>query len=89
MLAEAASCGAVPVCFDIPGPGEVCRNLGGFVVPLPGTGNAEDELAGVITKALASDLSDRSKISRENTRQYAWSEVARQTLEIYRELMQK
>ncbi len=89
VLAEAASCGVVPICFDIPGPGEVCRNLGGFIVPLSETGNAEDELARVITEALASDLSERSKTSRENAKKYAWSEVARQTLEIYQELMQK
>lgn len=89
VLAETASCGVVPICFDIPGPGEVCRNLGGFIVPLSGTGNAEDELARVITAALTADLSERSKISQRNAKKYAWSEIARQTLEIYQELMQK
>jgi len=89
VLAEGASCGAIPICFDVPGPNEVCRNLGGFVVPLTGLIEAHDELAQVILQALTTDLTNQSKKCQNNAKQYAWSEVARKTIEVYRELVQK
>jgi len=87
VMAEAASCGAVPMCFDIPGPGEVCRDLGGFVVPLSQSDEAAGNLAQAILSVFSQNLSHRSAACRVNAKRYAWSEIARQTLETYKELL--
>lgn len=87
VLVESASCGAVPVCFDVPGPSEVCRDLGGFVVPLPTTAETYEDLAQTILHALATDLPSQSKICQRNAQKYAWSEVAQKTMEVYQELI--
>jgi len=79
----------VPVTFDIPGPGEVCRELGGFVAMLSDTSEPQAELAQTILQALSSDLPVASDICRRNAQRYAWSEVAQRTLEIYRELLSR
>ncbi len=87
VLAEAASCGAVPICFDIPGPGEVCRDLGGLVVPVSGGRDVQDNLAQAILHALTTDLHAQSKACQANAKKYAWSKVAQKVLETYRELI--
>lgn len=80
VLLEAAACGCVPVCFDIPGPGEVCKNLGGLVV------FAENPMIGLkktISEALSLDLDEIGRICADNVKKYGWNEVAKETLDIY------
>ena len=87
VLVEAASCGVVPLCFDIPGPSEVCKNLEGFTVPISVSEKPEVQLSKAILGALAKDLKSRSEICRKRAEEYAWSKVAQKTLEVYQELL--
>ena len=87
VLIEAAACGAVPICFDIPGPGEVCSDLGGFVVPISNDQNAHSNLMETIYQALTVDLRHKSDSCVMNVAKYDWLNVAKKTLQIYEELV--
>ena len=84
---EAAACGVVPISFNIPGPGEVCQDLGGFVAPITPTEEPDTRLAKTILEALASDLASKSKACLKNVKRYAWSNIAERTLRVYRDLL--
>lgn len=84
VLLEAAACGCVPVCFDIPGPGEVCKDIGGLVA------STEDPMIGLkkaISEALSLDLDEKGRICADKVKKYGWNEVAKKTLKIYGEVV--
>ena len=87
VLVEAAACGAIPVTFDIPGPGEVCKALGGCVCHVGLEGEPLDSLAEAIAQLLNSDLHLRRMECQEKARSYSWSESAKKILQIYNELV--
>lgn len=87
VLVEAAACGAIPVTFDIPGPGEVCRALGGCVCPVEPARVPSDSLSTTIVQALNSDLNSRRIECQERAKSYTWAASARKTLGIYNELV--
>lgn len=83
VLVEAAASGAIPICFDIPGPGELCRALGGFVAPIETTISFQDSLVTTIAGALQADLSVQSAACSRNAQRYSWASVAAETGRIY------
>lgn len=87
VLIEAAACGAVPICFNIPGPGWVCRDLGGFVVPIATNHELYSNLLKTVLQALTTNLEHKSKTCVQNVKKYDWSNIAKKTLEIYEELV--
>lgn len=87
VLLEAAACGVVPISFGIPGPSEVCQDLGGFVAPVPTTEELHVRLAETILEALTTDLESKSKVCMENVKRYDWSKIAERTLRVYQELV--
>lgn len=80
VLLEAAACGCVPVCFDIPGPGEVCKSIGGLVALAE---NPAIGLEKTVSEALLLDLGEKRRICADRVKKYGWDEVAKKTLKIY------
>jgi len=87
VIVEAAACGAVPICFDIAGPSELCRDLGGFVCTPEETKDAHISLAETISRVLASNLEHKSTECAERAKKYSWTEIAQKTLAIYERIV--
>jgi glycosyltransferase involved in cell wall biosynthesis len=87
VLVEAAACGAIPLTFDIPGPGEVCRDMGGCVCPVEPDRPPSDSLSKAIAEMLKSDLNSRRTECQKKAKNYSWAASAKKTLEIYNELV--
>lgn len=84
VLLEAAACGSIPICFDIPGPSEVCKEVGGFVAPI---GDPVNELKKLILEVLIYDLDESKNTCAERVKKYTWRNIASKTLEIYEKVM--
>lgn len=85
VLVEAAASGATPVCFDIPGPGELCRSLGGITVPLLDRNGAESLRQGIL-RALSIN-GDRRPQHALAAMRYSWRTIAEETLGLYKALL--
>lgn len=83
-LIEAARCGCLTICFDTPGPNEVCGSVGGIVMnvdkPIKNLSNA---MRDAVKKGKYK--SEYVEYSRK-ARRYGWDNIANETYELYKTL---